>query len=312
MFLRPDEHIIIMEDDFYNPFDDDDIKMLIDAGIKTIHVPHAICWDKIYNQNSSIRDWSSLDNSINQYLKHDLKLILPFYYTMPRWFPADWYIDNTKQNPDEVVPNYANDNFKLEVSEFADEVLNHLNDIRYKVQLTYAIPSLGEFLWDNIYKEPFPVSDDVIHNFIIDVQRTLVTQHGEVWLYFHNFLGGIHNWNNIKLPLLYETLKDKFKGHPIYSVQFAHFVVGTVSTNLKDQSLVKKYRDEYGIQFLVGSQYCEGLSSNFDVAMEQNVRGFLTCPVMSFFEKNGHIQSWMVNSIKQANKRFEEMKYDPY
>ena len=119
---------------------------------------------------------------------------------------------------------------------------------------------------------------------------------------------GSHNWNATRLPFLYEALRNKFKKTPIYSVQFAHFAVGNVPTSSECQYLVKKYHEIYGIDFFVGSQYCEGLSTNFNEAMRQKVRGFLTCPVMSFNTKNGgHMQPWMVDAIKEANRKFKEI-----
>ena len=190
MFIHPDEHIIIMEDEFYDPFNDDDIKMIVDAGIKTVHVPHSIYWDKIYQPNTSERNWFSLDAAVGKYLKTDLKLILPFYYTMPRWFHPSWYLDNTRPNPDEVIPNYANQDFALAVDGFAKEVLHHLYDLRNRVQLTYAIPSLGEFLYGGLTPDPYKIPEEFIHKFVIDRQKILKKQYNEIWLYYHNFLNG--------------------------------------------------------------------------------------------------------------------------
>lgn len=308
MFIKPNDHIIIMEDDFYDPFNDDDIKMLIDAGVGIIHVPHAICWDKIYQRGSPILDWSSFDNAIGKYLKYDLRLTIPFFYTMPRWFPPDWYINNYQPEPDHVAPNYANERLAQAVDNFAEEVLYRIKDISYKVQLTYAIPSLGEFLWDGVMPDPFPVSDNHIHKFIIDRQKILVKQHGEIWLYLHNFMGGPRNWNNTRLPFLYQALRDEFKDTPFYSVQFAHFAVGVSPTNWECQSMITSFHDKYGIEFFVGSGNCGGLSTNFDAMIKQKARGFFTAPLMKFFANNEHIQPWMVEAIREANRKLEEIR----
>lgn len=307
MFIKPDDHIIIMEDDFYDPFNDEDIKMLIDAGVGIVHIPHAICWDKIYERNSPHLEWYSLDSAIEKYLKYDLRLTIPFFYTMPRWFPSNWYIDNTKPEPDCVTPNYANEELGQAIDNFAGEVLDHLRDVSHKIQLTYAIPSLGEFLWDGVMPDPYPTSDENVHNFIINRQKMLVKQHGEIWLYLHNFMGGSRNWNNTRLPFLYQALKYEFMDVPIYSVQFAHFAVGISPTNWECQSMITKYHDEYGIEFFVGSGNCGGLSTNFDAMIKQKARGFFTAPLMQFFANNEHIQPWMVEAIKKANRKFEEI-----
>jgi hypothetical protein len=303
MFLESDEHIIIMEDTYLNPYTITDVSMLIDAGIKTVHINDVICWNELANQYVPGYNWSALDKRIEKYLFSDLKIILPFFFTMPDWFPSDWYYIKGK------IPNYANKEMCAAIDDFAYAILDYYSDIKDRVQFTFAIPSDGEFLWDAMIENNYPFSDDVIAEFIINRQKILIEQHNEMWIYLHTFLGAENSWNRHKLPILYQALRNEFGDIPFYSIQFAHFATGNHPTNPECQSKVAEYKDKFGIQFFIGSQYCEGLVSNFDKTIQQKVRGFITCPNMSF-STHRHVEPWMVETIRNTNQKFNEVYHE--
>lgn len=308
MFLNPDEHIIPMESTIY-PFSIDDLWMMEDTGIKTIYVTHTFYWEKIWNRDTCDLDWSSADAKVEKYLHTNLKIMLPFYVTMPRWFPDGWYIDKSSEIDTHIIPNYANKNLQETIDEFANEILVHYADIRDRIHLTYAIPAGGEFLWDANKIDNYPVSDEDLFEFVIGRQRLLSKQYGEVWSVFHNFLGHPMNWNNIHLPYLYQAMRDEFPLLPIYSIQGPHFSVGKKDyyTDEKNQAKVTEYTDKYGIKFFVGPDYCEGLLKNIDKAIEQKVYGFLPAPLG---EENTvlhtSVEQWMCDNMRIANDIFKE------
>ena len=106
--------------------------------------------------------------------------------------------------------------------------------------------------------------------------------------------------------MLYQSLRNEFQDVPIYSIQFSHFAAGNVLTDKEKQYKVAEYKDRFGIQFFIGSQYCEGLIDNFEEAIRQKVRGFITCPNMSFCAYR-HVEPWMVGNIKITNRKFNEV-----
>lgn len=311
MFLDLDEHILPMES-IVHPFSIDDLKMMEDAGIKTIYVTHVFYWDEIQKQSCTALDWSSVDRRIEKYLHTNLKMMLPFYVTMPRWFPKSFYIDNTPKNPTYVIPNYANEKLMETMDFLFFKIVFHYKDILDRIHITYAIPAGGEFLWDANLTHDYPVSDDDIFNFVIGRQKLLATQYNEVWSLFHNFLGDPNNWNNIHLPLLYQALREEFPDIPIYSIQGPHFSVGKKDyyTDEKNQRKVTEYTDKFGIRFFVGPDYCEGIRKNIDKAIEQKCYGFLPAPLG---EENTvlhtSVEQWMCDDMKYANERFREV-YD--
>jgi hypothetical protein len=305
MFLEPDERIFILEDDINFPLAENDLKILEDAGIRTIHNSHFICWDKLQTEDGKF-DWSSFDAAIEKFLKTDMKLLLSFYYTTPTWFPDEWYIHKSNDLL-QIIPNYGNLDYINAVDVFAIELLKHCKDLKNKIQLTFAIPAGGEFLWDAVMTNNFPVSDETIIRFVVGREKLLVKQYGEVWLYLHNYLGHPENWNNKRLAFLYKALAEEFPNNPIYSVQYAHFAVGRSLTGEEQQNKVTQYKNEYGIKFFVGSEYCEGLKTNIDAALRQEVYGFVTSP-LHLFSQNQYtsIQPWMIDALKTANGRLNE------
>lgn len=302
MFIKPDDYIILMEDTIYNPFSSDDLKRIVDSGVGLIYLSDAICWKEIARWDG-IPDWDRLDRYIEKYFDTGLRLLLPFSFNMPEWFPEEFYLEDNRG-----IPNYANKDLIAVVDNAIQAVMQHVLFMKDRIQVTYAIPAGGEFLWDGVRTEPFPVSNKVIHSFVIGRQKLLVQQHGEVWLNYHNFMGGSGNWNNLYLSDLYFAMREEFTDNHFYSLQFAHFSInGIHQTTWEQQSLITKYAEKYGVQSFVGSDYCEGMLKNFDATIKQKAWGYFTCP--RHFEnpvKHDVIEPWMVETIKETNKKFKE------
>jgi hypothetical protein len=175
-----------------------------------------------------------------------------------------------------------------------------------RTQFIFAIPDGGEFLWDTALDQTNPPhSTEEAIEFIVNAERILIDQFGEVWINLHNFMG---YWNSHNIELVYETLRNEFPTHPIYSFQFAHLEIGHQRTSDDCQSVVRIYHDKYDIGFFIGSQYCEGLITNLDVAIDLKVRGFVTSPLHSEnLVKHDKIEPWMLDAIREANQRFNEV-----
>jgi hypothetical protein len=172
-----------------------------------------------------------------------------------------------------------------------------------RIQLVFAMPEGGEFLWDCMLTKDFPVSDKRIAEFFIGRLKIMKEWHNEIWLTIHNFMGHHNGWNNTHLPYLYSVLAEEFDGIPIYSLQFIHFSCGGTPTTIKQQMKVKQYKDEYGIRFFVGSNHCEGIIENYNKVYDQEFYGFLTAPMHSENpHEDQHIEDWMIYTLKEANE----------
>ena len=302
MFIENDEHIVIMEDFDSYPFSIDDIKKLEDASIKTVYMTNVMCWDDMYSRN----DWSSLDGKIEKYEKSNMKLVIPFYgIGLPQRFMrtigaglaergdfGNWsnYVYNS--------PNYGDEEYIQAVDNLAHQLFQRVSDFPRPIQFSFSIPQNGEFPFFP-HTDDWPYSNEVLLKFIVDRQRILNSQYGEVWTAYHN-LSGL--WNAKYMPLLYDTLRKEFPDSPYYAVQFGHFV-----NSLEVQMYVAKYAVEYGVRFLIGSNYVEGLITNFDAGAAQNIWGFLTAPLHGENPvQHKHIEDWMIPVIRTANEKLRE------
>ena len=279
MFIEPDEYIILQEGDKY--FSLDDLKCAEDAGIKTVLL------QKCYKEDGK----DGISRKIELALKTNLKILIQYY-----WEYKYQEIDFSDPEAAKVGDLYLYD------------LLRSFYDIRDRFQLIYSIPQGGEFLWDAVKTKDFPFSNDDIIRYIIDRQKILITQHGEIWLQFHNWLGHPENWNNKCLPLVYDALRKEFPDTPFYSLQYAHFAVsGITETDEWLQLIIKAYSNGFGIRFFVGSEYCEGLAKNTDKAIAQGAYGLVCAPIHAENPvKHDKMEEWMINSLKEANKKFNE------
>jgi hypothetical protein len=277
MFLKPSEHIIIMDDAPLISFSLDDLRKLEDAGIETVMLPHALYWG------------SNADKQLELVLQTSLKSIIPFFYGLSF----------------QEYPNYADEGFCKSIDDFCYSTLEYYESLRSRVQFIFAIPNGGEFLWDAFKIDNFPVSDGIIAKFIIDRQKILIQQHGEIWMCLHHFLGHPKNWNNTHILNVYRAIRDEFPAAPFYSIQFAHFAVG--NTPIVEPTLFAKttlYKELFDLKVFVGSEYCEGLKTNYDKLIQQNLWGFITSPLQSFnMAKPKSIEPWMVEVIRDTNKK---------
>ena len=302
MFIENDEHIVIMEDIASYPFSIDDIKKLEDASVKTVYMTNVMCWDDIYSRN----DWSSIDDRIEKYEKSNLKVIIPFYgIGLPKKFKrnteaellerfdfANWftYFDES--------PDYGNLEYIQAVDDFAHQLFQRYSNFPRPIQFSFSIPQNGEFPFFP-HTTGWSIPNDVLLKFIVGRQRILNTQYGEIWSAYHTQTG---LWNAAYMPLLYETIRKEFPDAPYYSVQFGHFV-----NPIGAQMYVAKYAEEYGIRFLVGSNYVEGLVTNFEAGKQQNIWGFLTAPLHGENPvQHKHIEDWMIPIIRTANEKLCE------
>ena len=275
MFLDKDEHIIVMEDTPNFIFNLDDLHKIENAGIKTVLLPRALYIDRPID-----------DTGINFVLNNsNLKVLMLFFYSNSHQRDLTYYIKRSD-----------------EIDKYLKETLKHFEPIRDRVQLVFAIPEGGEFLWDCMLTEKFPVSDQEVAKFFIGRLKIMKEWHEEIWITIHNFMGHHNGWNNVHLPYLYSVLAEEFDGVPIYSLQFIHYSCGGTPTTKEQQMKVKQYKDEYGIKFFVGSNHCEGIIKNFSTLFEQEFYGFLTAPMHSENpNQQDHMKEWMVTTLRGAN-----------
>jgi hypothetical protein len=303
MFIEDNEHVIIMEEPHLSPpFSMDDLKKLEDAGVKTVLLTDTIRWNEIYTN----KDWSCIDSRIEKFSKTNLKLIIHFHgKDLPQQFA--WTDKNgwLAQRPSYTawsdyapghVPDYVNPEYVQAVDDFAFELFRRYMD--RPIQFIYAIPDDGEFPWFPHWPEQ-PISNDDLLKFIFGRQAFLWSQYEEVWTNFHNQTG---MWNATYIPTVYSMLRHAFPNAHRYAIQFEHFIHG-----IDSQLFVKKYTEDYGVRFFIGSNYAEGLRDNLEAGISQKTWGFLTAPMHYLNSvKHTQVEDWMIPVIQKANEKLCE------
>lgn len=304
MFIEENEHVIIMEDDRFQ-FSLDDLKKLEDAGIKTIFLANVIKWNEIY----TYKNWTCIDSRIEKFSKTSLKVIIPFHgKDLPekfRWQDKDGWL---KQRPDYIsfydfshfMPDYVNPEYALAVDDFYSDLYSKYNYNSSRLtQFIYAIPDDGEFPFFPHWPEQ-PISNDALLDFIYGRQHELIKQYGELWTCFHNQTG---LWNATYIHTVYDMLKREWPRVNRYAIQFEHFIHMPPT-----QLYVKKYAEDYGVRFFVGSNYVEGLQDNLYRGINQKIWGFLTAPMHRLNDtRHTKVEDWMIPVIQKANKELCEV-----
>lgn len=305
MFIDDDEHVIIMEVSQFFPFSETDLMKLEDAGVRTIFLTHTIYWDQVFAPNWTDRNWSVIDSKLERFSKFNFKLTVPFHgHGMPAKFlwqdkdgwlaPRQDYIAWCDYLP--CTPAYDNPEYIQAVDEFAKELFHRYSDGH--IQFLYAIPYDGEFPFFPHWPD-WPISKEKVLDFILGRQKLLVEQFGEVWTSFHNQTG---IWNATHIASVYEMLQKEFPDNNRYAVQFEHFTHGTGT-----QLFVKKYAEEYGTRFFVGSNYVEGLLDNLQRGIDQKIWGFITAPLHKLNDvQHTQVEDWMIPVIRNANEKLCE------
>jgi hypothetical protein len=296
MFIEPDEHIIIM-DDSNRPMSLDDYKRLADCGIKTVYVHNVLNWHKILLTRLNEPNWCSVDERLETVLKSSLKLIIPFYSTLPAWVRGDRILKDGNESGLLRFPNYA-DAYMASLTDYlAMYAFTYCSKLRPEVQLICTMNRDGEFAWNSAVENP-AVPCEVFAKFVIDRQKAFVLPFNEVWSAYHNFMPRYNNHVN----MLNAAIQGTFPTTPHYSIQFTHFAYGD-DPNLA--ATVLKYQNLYGIKYFGGSNFTAGLEQYLPKAIEHHTWGFITAPIHHFTNLMT-VTDEMTTIISKTNKALQD------
>jgi hypothetical protein len=291
MFIEPTEHLIVM-DEYGNHLLPDELRMLADAGVKTVYAHGMINWQRMQPDENDLIDWSELDAYVANIRKAGLKVLLPFLQDPPNWKPDDWYF--TRQaSRGRMIPSYTNLRTKVDLDAFALEIIaNYLGD---DVQTIYSIPIDGEFPfhdWPTDGACHVPI--DKFVDFVLRRQWTFNAQFDEVWTSYH------HTCNPVYIDPLYAALQERFPGSQHYGIQFTYFPHGQ---GLMDKVICTSRR--YKVKYYVGAEYCQGLRGNVPQCIAHGMHGVIVAPIHSF-QPHHRVEKWMLDDIEWAIKTFNE------
>jgi len=283
MFLTKTDYIIIMEMS-EKPISIPDLLKLQEAGIETVFL---VTWANLN------MPWEIFLNRIDSIVQEtSLKVMIVLFYA-PKY---DWWlIPIEHSSPSHRIYRHI-DYQNLAVGRSIDRCLMDLlaKIDRTRVQLIFSGTLGGEFLWED-NSSSCPLSLEALIKFIIDRQRICANQNGEVWMTHHHMLGG----NLVATTAINEALyaafpTDEYEHYRIQYVQFAP----TASIEMEEfnkKAILGNSRAKY----FVGSEWVEGLKSNYEKAIEHGAYGFLTAPMHTYIPYT-QIEDWMLNNIKET------------
>jgi hypothetical protein len=288
MFIEPNEHIIIM-DQAYNLLMPDELAMLRDVGIKTIHLSSGIRWRYI-QPRPGVHYLKHLDARVDEYERAGLKALIAFFNSVPMWKPWEWYFGNSAQKGSGFF-SYTNPDTASDIDDFAALLIE-----RYKgrpVQFVYAMPSDGEFPVPVPRGERLPIEDDDLAAWTVARQKQLEAQHGEVWGALH------HTCSPSYLEPIIKAQKDTFPNANHYSLQYRYW---NHTINVFDG--VNHIQEKYGVKYYVGSEYIQGMKIIAPYAVELGVR-LIASPIHSL-QEHRRVAPWMLDVIRDTLRQYEE------
>ena len=286
MLLEPSERVIIMQEAVSSILPGELLE-LRRAGVKTIYLQGAARWGDMQPKPGGAVDWRGLDGDVEKCVKAGLKVLLPQPYQCPSWKPDAWFLQRSANG----IPNMADPQAREDILNWTRGLIERYGSPQ--VQVVYSVPENGEFPDSDWPTGSHPVSSETITSFVVEQQKQLVAQFGEVWTAFH------HYGNPPYIDPIYRALKDNFPACPHYSIQFTHFVH---SWGGQDNA-VRWARDIYGVRTFGGSEYVHGMECYLDKAIREGV-GYITCPNHSF-QPERRITPAMLETIGRVIHRME-------
>jgi len=295
MFIGPNDHLIIMdlaglEFRGFPTLSISDFQELESVGVKVVEFT-ALAHLHL--------DWKIIYDKLDGVLRNtDLKLLCPFWRTSPK--DVSWLSG--------VEIDYGNPAVGKSIDETTLRFLDGLGNNRDRVQVNYA-PGLsgGEVDWmAYTYRlipgtvggtgqkaEIPPVSDEGVAEFIVDRQKILSAQHNEVWTSLVNAQIVHHHPRRM---IIENALYDAYPDCAHYRINHWYF------PNLHDDYGRNMVRENSRSKYFVGSEWVQGLKTNYDAGMEQKVWGFITAPI-HLQSKKSKLDSKMLAIIGEAIKK---------
>ncbi len=286
MFITKDDYIIIMEV-AQKPIVIADLLKLEEAGIETILLSNWVHlgfpWDAFLNRIDSILQGTNL------------KVMLEIFYTPQH----DWWLIPVEQSSPSYRKrrhiNYANPEVGPSIDKCVLELYGSVDKTR--VQFLFGGAAGGEFLWED-NNLPCPVPVEVLTNFLVDRQRIFANKFGEVWaIHHHNLWGNLTTTTAINNALYDAFPTDEYEHYKIQSIQFM-----PAATIEGEEFNKKAVLGNPKSKYFVGSEWAEGLVTNYEKALEHGVYGFLTSPMHNFLPYT-KIEDWMLDNIKEAIRK---------
>ena len=299
-FLDPDDYIIIMDMNVGNlaPGTEltlDEMKMLADAGVKTLYYQAAVRWDRMQPTQDSPIDWSNLDQWVENGRKAGMKMLVPPVFSFPRWLPNDFFLSHEYDRDSDAfgVPNYTNPDALEIMIDWVSGVVN-----RYyadDVQVIHSMPINGEFVVELYPRTPhIPFDVKVLIDWNIAIQSILAAQHGEVWSIYNSYINPVW-WFDYFAGLRQYFPPEKYKHYGYVFTYVQHIGITHVQRCLN-------FNQDTGMIYFGGTEYVQGMRRNVPILKRNGAR--MLCAPKHPYQQFKTVTPWMQDEIRWAIEQY--------
>jgi hypothetical protein len=320
-FLQDSERLIFMDlhtgDDLKVRLPAEDIKKMVDAGVKTAMVFYTR-WDWIEPQKN-VYDWGFYDDRVKLLTDNGMKVLLQSCTTFPTWIPDDWKIKNAKGQLIGIPSPWNKEAFDY-VRQYYKIIRDRYNSD--KVLVVNSFLSDGETVFPNelciyddsalkAFKDKFGGNpEDMVEQRYFFLKDTLIemyyqlqkemsnNQFDEIWCMLHPALAGYHGNGCEWISEILQTIRTR-----IPYVNMNHLYCTWVQWRMF-WPIMNEWSKIYGESIFGGAEWAEGLPTSVPMAMQNSIRGLLVGPCHPF---TGHkrIEPWMLDNMKNALKTWD-------
>ena len=304
-FIRDDEFIILMEDQNGGKYAIDDLKRLRDVGIQTI-VRYPF-WKDI-EQDWHSYDWSSIDRAISDGRSAGLKTMLAIYDHAPLFFPEDWYFHfadgriltdpDTNIDYERLMSPWNADGWRYHLG-FIDrccERYNAADVLCFRSALKGGSVMLPEMAGVRIEGDVL----ETVMRVMLEEQMIFESHPSrEIWTTLHPTFDKLPWSGNAYRYEIYEMLQQILPNARHQALTHAYF------TDNGEHGIISEMMRRCDFPLWVGSEYCEGLNTNTDTAIERGFRGFFTAP-LHYLSGNKALEPWMLEAVAASMRKWRE------
>ena len=340
MFLKPDEHMIVMNSNAAAgasglPWIDLTTPMLRrlreECGITVAH--EYLYWNTIESGRGKY-DWSLADSQVKRCIDAGMRIIIFSPISMPLQLDASWYCAHPNNTPFREVLSFWN----LEAREYQQNFLRSLIQRYEGLDVTVAYTGLlGEYcLWnepvyydqaakahfrqtygvdlpDHRSSTPIVSNPDVkewlalgVVDHLVAMQEVLVGQDNEVWDTTQHGIGLQSEHNGVfARPRVLEAYQKRWPDATRWLAQYTYWAHGPGNAAIVDDLL-----ELYDCKMAVESDYCRGLASDPGTSIyatwggihKRNPERWLAQMVCPLHPFGGEktLEPWMMDAMKRA------------
>jgi len=296
MFIQPDEYMILMDQHEFGELEPynmtaDEMRMIRDAGVKTVYRQAAVRWDLCQPAPDAPFDWSTIDVFMERAQKAGLKVLLPFIYSIPEWKPDDYFLRRERVFSAYGIPNYNNPAVADELDALITEMIQRYSST--DCQVINAIPINGELPFHiGTHDGNWHVEPDVYIDWIVSRQRLFEAENQEIWTAYHPFTDPVW-WRPV-----YDALFEAFPNSHHYGIIFTY-----VQHDFPYFHAAIEYNQKRGMIYYGGTEYTEGIRRNVPKLIHKGLR-MITAPKHTF-TKTKTVTPNMVEEIRWAIEQYD-------